>query len=196
MDALTQIIMQQLTGSALSGVSKKIGVDQNTLQTAMAVGIPLLVTALAKNASKPAGAEALHKALVKDHDGSVLNNVPSYLKKPAMDEGAAILGHVLGGQQGAVTRGLAEKTGMNGDQIAQVLQLAAPLIMGALGSQTQQNSLDPQGLASFLGSQQQAAQQSQPDILGSLNTLLDANKDGSALDDVLGLAGKLLGGKK
>jgi len=196
MDALTQLVMQQLTGSALSGVSKKIGVDQNTLQTALAVGVPLLVTALAKNASKPAGAESLHKALVEDHDGSILNNVQEYLQKPEAAQGAAILGHVLGNQQGAVTQGLAEKTGMNGDQIGKLLEIAAPLIMGALGSQTQQNSLDPQGLASYLGGQQQQAQQAQPDILGSLNTLLDANKDGSALDDVLGLAGKLLGGKK
>ncbi|MBN1438271.1 MAG: DUF937 domain-containing protein [Anaerolineales bacterium] len=194
MDAVTQLIMQQITGKALSGVGKKLGVDQNTLQTALSIGMPLLVTALAKNASKPDGAEALHKALSKDHDGSILNNVNGYLKKPAVSEGAAILGHVLGNQQGAVAQGMAQQTGMSNDQVGQLLKIAAPLVMGALGSQTQQNHLDSQGLASFLGNQQQAAQQSQPDILSSLNTLLDSNKDGSALDDVLGLAGKLLGG--
>ena len=196
MDALTQQVMQQLTGSALSGVSKKIGIDQNTMQSALAVGMPLLVTALAKNASKPAGAQALHKALVKDHDGSILNNVSAYLKKPEVAQGAAILGHVLGSQQGAIAQGLAQKTGLSSDQVGQLLQIAAPLVMGALGSQTQQNNMDPKSLASYLGNQQQMAQQSQPDILGSLNTLLDANKDGSALDDVLGMAGKLLGGQK
>jgi hypothetical protein len=196
MDVLTQQILQQVTGSALSGVSKKIGVDQNTLQTALAVGMPLLVTALAKNASKPAGAEALHKALVKDHDGSILENVSGYLKKPEVAEGAAILGHVLGGQQGAIAEGMAQKTGMDSEQVGQLLKIVAPLVMGALGAQTQQNNLDPEGLASYLGGQQQMAQQSQPDILSSLNTLLDANKDGSALDDVLGMAGKLFGGKK
>jgi hypothetical protein len=196
MDALTQTILQQVTGSALSGVSKKIGVDQNTMQTALAVGMPLLVSALAKNASKPAGAEALHKALVEDHDGSILENVPGYLKKPAVKEGAAILGHVLGNQQGAIAEGLAQKTGMNSDQVGKLLQIVAPLVMGALGAQTQQNNLDPQALANYLGGQQQAAQQAQPDILSSLNTLLDANKDGSALDDILGAASQLLGGKK
>jgi hypothetical protein len=196
MDALTQAILQQVTGSALSGVSKKIGVDQNTMQTALAVGMPLLVTALAKNASKPAGAEALHKALVKDHDGSILDNVSGYLKKPEVTEGAKILGHVLGSQQGAISQELAKRTGMDATQVDQLLQVAAPLVMGALGAQTQQNNLDPQGLASYLGGQQQIAQQSQPDILSSLNSLLDANKDGSALDDVLGMAGKLFGGQK
>jgi hypothetical protein len=196
MDTLTNQVMQQITGSALSGVGKKLGVDQKALQTALSVGVPLLVTALAKNASKPAGAQALHKALVKDHDGSILDNVSSYLQKPKVDEGAAILGHVLGGQQGAIAQGMAQKTGMNSDQVSQLLQIAAPLVMGALGAQTQQNKLDPQGLANFLGNQQQAAQQSQPDILSSLNTLLDSNKDGSALDDVLGMAGKFFGGGK
>jgi hypothetical protein len=195
MDVLTQMIMQQLSAGALSGISKKVGVDQNTLQTALAVGMPLLVTALAKNASKPAGAQALHTALVKDHDGSILNNVAGYLKKPEVAQGAAILGHVLGSQQTAIAQGLAQKTGMSSDQVGQLLQIAAPLVMGALGSQTQQNGLDPKGLANFLGDQQQAAQQAQPDVLGSLNTLLDADHDGSALNDVLGMAGKLFGNK-
>jgi hypothetical protein len=196
MDALTQTILQQVTGSALSGMSKKIGVDQHTIQTALAVGMPLLVTALAKNASKPAGAEALHTALVSDHDGSILDNVSGYLKKPEVAEGAKILGHVLGSQQSAISREMAKGTGLDAEQVNQLLQVAAPLVMGALGAQTQQNNLDPQGLASYLGGQQQMAQQSQPDILGSLNKLLDANQDGSALDDVLGLAGKMLGGQK
>jgi len=195
MDVLTQTILQQVTGGALSGISKKIGVDQNTMQTALAIGVPLLVTALAKNASKPAGAQALHQALVKDHDGSILNDVAGYLKDPQAANGAGILGHVLGNQQPVVAQGLAQSTGLNADQVGQLLQIAAPLVMGALGSQTQQQGLDQKGLAEFLGNQQQAAQQSQPDIMSTLNSLLDTNKDGSALDDILGMAGKLFGNK-
>ncbi len=195
MDVLTQTIMQQLSGKVLSGIGKKVGIDEKTVQTALAIGMPLLVAALAKNASKPEGAQALHKALSNDHDGSILNNVSGYLKNPQAANGAGILGHVLGNQQPVVAQGLAQNTGMTSDQVAQLLQIAAPLVMGALGSQQQQQQLDPQGLSSFLGNQQQQAQQSQPDLMGSINTLLDANRDGSALDDILGMAGKLFGNK-
>jgi hypothetical protein len=193
MDALTQTIMQQLSGKVLSGIGKKVGVDEKTVGTALSIGMPLLVAALAKNASKPAGAQALHKALADDHDGSILNNLSGYLKDPQAANGAGILGHVLGSQQPVVAQGLAQNTGLSSDQVGQLLQIAAPLVMGALGSQQQQQGLDPQGLSSFLGSQQQQAQKAQPDVMGAINTLLDANQDGSALDDILGMAGKLLG---
>jgi len=195
MDVLTQTIMQQLSGKVLSGIGKKIGVDDKTIGTALSIGMPLLVTALAKNASKPAGAQALHQALANDHDGSILNDVAGYLKDPQAANGAGILGHVLGSQQPAIAQGLAQSTGLNSDQVGQLLQIAAPLVMGALGAQQQQQGLDPKGLSSFLGSQQQQVQQSQPDVMGTINNLLDANHDGSALDDVLGMAGKLFGNK-
>ncbi len=195
MDVLTQTIMQQLSGKVLSGIGKKVGIDEKTVGTALSIGMPLLVAALAKNASKPEGAQALHQALANDHDGSILNNISGYLKNPQAANGAGILGHVLGNQQPVVAQGLAQNTGLTSEQVAQLLQIAAPLVMGALGSQQQQQGLDPNGLSSFLVSQQQQVQQSQPDIMGTINTLLDANKDGSVLDDILGMAGKLLGGK-
>jgi hypothetical protein len=195
MDVLTQTIMQQLSGKVLSGIGKKVGIDEKTVGTALSIGMPLLVAALAKNASKPEGAQALHTALANDHDGSILNNITGYLKDPQAANGAGILGHVLGSQQPAIAQGLAQNTGLTSDQVGQLLQIAAPLVMGALGSQQQQQGLDPKGLSSFLGGQQQQVQQSQPDVMGTINNLLDANHDGSALDDILGMAGRLLGGK-
>jgi hypothetical protein len=195
MDVLTQTIMEQLSGKVLSGIGKKVGVDEKTVGTALSIGMPLLVAALAKNTAKPEGAQALHKALANDHDGSILNDITGYIQDPQAANGAGILGHVLGSQQRVVAQGLAQNTGLTNDQVGQLLQIAAPLVMGALGSQQQQQGLDPKGLSSFLGNQQQQVQQSQPDVMGTINTLLDANSDGSALDDILGMAGKMLGGK-
>jgi hypothetical protein len=195
MDAITQQLLQQLSGGAVSQIGRKIGLDEKTTNTALAVAIPLLVSALARNASEPSGAQALHQAVAKDHNGSILNNVEGFLSNPEVANGAGILGHVLGNQQSVVTQGLTQGTSLNGDQVNQLLQIAAPLIMGALGQQQKQQGLDANGLSSFLGNQQQMAQQSNPDMMGVLNNLLDANQDGSALDDLLGMAGKLLGGK-
>ncbi len=85
--------------------------------------------------------------------------------------------------------------GLDSNKIGQLLQIAAPLVMGLLGKQQQQEGFDTNSLSSFLGSQQQQEQQSNPDLMGVLNNLLDADSDGSALDDILGMAGKFLGGK-
>ena len=195
MDALTQQLMQQLAGGGLSKIGQQIGADEQTTGSALSAALPLLLSALANNASKPEGAQALHQALANDHDGSIMNNVSGFLDNPQAANGAGILGHVLGGKEPVVRQGLAQGTGLDTNQIGQLLQIAAPLVMGMIGQQQQQKNLDPNGLSVFLGGQQQAAQQSNPDVMGVLNTLLDSNRDGSAVDDVLGMVGKLFGGK-
>jgi hypothetical protein len=195
MDALTQQLLQQLAGAGVAQISRKIGADEKTTSAAVSAALPLLVSALANNASKSDGAQSLQKALNKDHDGSILNDVPGYLENPAAGNGAGILGHVLGSQQPVVTKGLTQATGLKNGQIVQVLEIVAPLLLGLLGQQTQQSGLDANSLATFLGGQQQQAKESEPDLMGLLNTLLDTDKDGSAVDDVMGMLGNLLGGK-
>jgi hypothetical protein len=195
MDALTQQLMQQLSGDGISQISRQIGADEQTTGSALSAAMPLLVSALANNASKPEGAQALHQALAEDHDGSILNDMSGFLGNPQAANGAGILGHVLGAQQPAVTQGLAQGTGLDSSQVGQLLQIAAPLLMGALGQQQQQQGFDTNGLSAFLGGQQQAAHQSNPDMMSMLTSLLDMNRSGSALDDILGMAGKLFGGQ-
>ena len=193
MDSITQLLLQQLAGGGLSQISKKIGADEQSTSSALSMAVPLLVSALAKNSSKPDGAQSLHQALEKDHDGSILNDLGSYLGNPESANGAGILGHVLGAQQPAVAQGLAKNTGMKSDQIGQLLQIAAPILMGALGQKQKQQGLDTNGLSTLLGGEQQQAQQAAPDMMSTLNNMLDANGDGSALDEIIGFAGKLFG---
>lgn len=196
MDELTRQLMQQLSEEGISQIGRQLGADEQKTGSALLAAVPLLVSALANNASKPDGAQALHQALAQDHDGSILNDVPGFLSNPQTANGAGILGHILGSQQPAVTQGLAHNTGLDGDQVGQLLQIVAPLLMGALGQQQQQQGLDPNGLSAFLGGQQQqVAQQAGPDMISLLNSLLDTDRDGSALDEILGAVGRLLGGQ-
>lgn len=190
MDDLTTQLLGQLAGGGMSQISQQLGADEGTTSSALSAAMPLLVSALANNASQPNGAQSLHQALNNDHNGAILNDISGFLNNPQAANGAGILGHVLGGQQSAVTQGLSQGTGLNADQVGTLLQIAAPLVMGALGQQQQQQSLDTNGLASFLGGQQQAAQQSNPGLMSTLNSLLDFDGDGSAIDDIIGMVGK------
>jgi hypothetical protein len=195
MDALTTQVMQILSQQDVSRISRKIGADEQKTAAALSAVAPLLVTALANNASRPRGAQSLRQALVEDHDGSILGNLPAFLENPEAANGAGIMKHVLGRKQATVKRGLAGGTGLTSSQIGALLKIVAPLVMGALGQHQQQQGFDVGGLSSFLGQQQQTAQQSSPDMMGMIGSLLDANKDGSALDDVVGMMGKLFGGR-
>ena len=82
-----------------------------------------------------------------------------------------ILKHVLGSQQPVVAKGLAQGTGLKSSQIRQLLRIVAPLLLGMLGQQQQQQGLDTSGLSALLGNQQQMAQETNPDMMGVLNSL-------------------------
>ena len=191
MNALTEMLMSQLAGSAISQISGKIGADPGTTSKAVAIAVPLLISALARNSSTPAGAEALNNAVARDHDGSILDNLGAFLGNSESANGAKILGHVLGGRRTDVENGLAQSTGLDSGAAGQLLETIAPLVMGALGKTQQQEGLDANGLSEYLDSQHQQAQASAPDVMGMLGSLLDSNKDGSVLDDVGRIAGRL-----
>ncbi len=81
MNFLTEMLMRQLSGSAISQIGNKIGADPGTTSKALAIAVPLLVSALARNSSTPGGAEALNQAVARDHDGSILDNLGALLWK-------------------------------------------------------------------------------------------------------------------
>jgi hypothetical protein len=190
MNALTDMLTRQLAGGVLSQISNKIGADEGTTAKAIALAIPLLTAALARNSSTPAGAEALNQAIARDHDGSILDNLLGFIRNSDSANGAGILGHVLGGQRTDVENGLAQTTGLDPASAGQLLETVAPLVMGALGKTQQEQGLDASSLSEFLGNQQQQAQTAAPDMMSMLGNLIDSNKDGSVLDDVGRIAGK------
>jgi hypothetical protein len=58
--------------------------------------------------------------------------------------------------------------------------------MGLLGKQTRSDGVDENSLPNFLGRQSRSARKADPGLAGMLTSLLDADRDGSALDDVIG----------
>lgn len=193
MDALTSELIKALGSGAMSQIGKSVGADKKSTESALSAALPVLFSALANNASKPAGAKSLHDAITRDHDGSVLNNLDEYLAHPKIEDGKGILSHALGAKQPAVEKGLAAKTGLSGEQIGQILTIAAPIVMAALGSKQRKQNLDADGLASILGGElQQTRKSKDPDLLGVLNTVFDADQDGSAVDELMGLVGDMM----
>jgi hypothetical protein len=188
MNELTQIITQQLTGNAVSSIAQRLGVSESTARMAVQIGVPLILAALARNAARPEGAESLHQAINRDHDGSIFDHLSNYLGNPQSANGAGILGHVFGGDQPAIANNLAGATGMDQGSASNLLETLAPLVMGAVGQAQQQNGLDASGLSNMLSSQQQNAEANAPDVMGMLGSMLDQNKDGNAMDDLQRIA--------
>ncbi len=109
-----------------------------------------------------------------------------------LDDGSKILGHVLGGKQQAVESTLGAKAGMDANSVAQILKVAAPILMGILGNQAKkQNVNSTSGIEGLLGGL--LGGNSSQNEQSFLESILDADGDGSVIDDV---AGMVLGGSK
>lgn len=186
-------ILQQRLGNpaAVSQIGAQLGADPDTTRTAIAAALPMLVGALARNAQDPAEAGALHHALSKKHDGSILNDVTSHLGRQQFTEGDGILGHVLGSRKGSVATGLGQVAGLDPSKAGMLLSMLAPLVMGALGKAQRDGGFDAGGLAGMLGGERQRAADAAPGVMGMLGKFLDRDGDGSVMDDIGGMLGKL-----
>lgn len=186
---ISDMITQRISGAVAGQLSQRLGVSESTAQTAVQLAVPVILAALARNASQPQGARELHQAVASDHDGSILDQLSSYLGNPQAANGSGILGHVLGGQRPVVENNLAQATGLDQNSAGSLLEMVAPMVMGAVGREQQQNGLDPNGLSEFLVQEQQAEVQANPGLMGTLSSMLDSNRDGSVRDDLSRMAG-------
>jgi hypothetical protein len=194
MPSLMDILGESLDDQTVGQIGRQIGVDRETAQGAVSAAIPVIVAALARNAAGPAGADALHGALERDHDGSLLEDLGGFLGGGAASSiGGAILGHVFGGQRGSVESSLSRSTGLDGASIAKLLAMLAPIVLAALAKKRGQDGLDSGGLTDLLGGERDRMQEASPDAFGAITGMLDANHDGSIADDVARVGGDLLG---
>ena len=185
-------LMPLLEGGNLQQIAGQLGMSPQQAGTAVTAAVPLLVGAMQRNAASPAGMDSLAAALDRDHDGSILNDLAGFLGgggSGTAAAGAGILGHLLGGRQSSVASSLGKSTGLDAGQILQLLTLLAPLVMGALGKAKRQVPSGSGGLADLLGGATRQVDQQAPDLMSSLGRMLDADGDGSPIDDIAGIAG-------
>jgi hypothetical protein len=191
MAGLLDLLGARLDSGAVQQISDRLGADRNATSTAVSAALPLLLGALARNASDPDGARQLHDALARDHDGSRLDRLPD--PDAVRPEGDAILRHVLGDRRGLAEQGIAKASGLDLAKVGPLLAMLAPVVMGALGKTRNERGLGPQDLSVLLGNERDAIGAASPGMMGALSQLLDRDRDGSVVDDLGGMLGGLFG---
>ena len=195
MSGLLDLINSPMGKQLISGVAGQTGQAENKTADVLSMAMPLLMGAMKRNASTPQGAEGLLNALNNKHDGGILDNLSGLfgggVDQSVMDDGAGILGHVLGGKQPQVQNALSQKSGIDAGTVGTILKVAAPLLMGMIGKQSQQQGVtDSNGLGNMLGGLLGGGSQANKQQ-SLIESFLDSDGDGSILDDV---AGMVLGG--
>ena len=195
---LMSLLQGHLTPEVINQLSQETGAAPEQTATAAQGILSTLLGGLAKNA-QGGGADGLLSALDRDHDGSILDDVMGLISgggqvnAPSAMNGAGILSHVLGDQAGGAAEMISKATGVNENGVLGMMVKLAPLVMGVLGQQKQQQGLDASGLAGLLGGSVQ--QQSSNPLMQMATRFLDKDGDGSMVDDIMGMVGSnLMGG--
>jgi hypothetical protein len=192
MSGLLDLLNSNMGKTLINGASQQLGQDKTKTTSALSAALPLILGAMKNNASTPEGASGLLSALGNDkHGGGILDNLEGILGGSGVDEdvmqdGAGILGHVFGGREQNVAQAVSRKSGIDMGSAMNLLKMAAPVIMGMLGKETRQNNInDANGIGNLLGGLLGGSANKEQSLV---TQILDADGDGSVIDDIIGMA--------
>jgi hypothetical protein len=195
---LLNLLKDQMSDSVVDQLSNQIRSDKTQTSAAVNGIFSTLVTALSKNAASPNGASALLGALDRDHDGSVLDDILGFVtakqqpQQARANNGLGILDHVLGGNINNVIQMVSKSSGLDFLKTGQLMQMLAPMVMGALGKTKKHENLDQGGITNLLMNTVKTAS-SQNKEMSLISKILDADGDGNVMDDIAGMGMNVLG---
>ena len=174
-------------GAAVQQLAKQFGLPPEQATAAIGALMPAVAAGLKKNMATDAGATNLESALAGGRHESYLDQPEALASTATTTEGNAILGHIFGNKEVSrqVATGAAQKTGIDPAILKKMLPLVATIAMGALAKQSKSAGAGAEG-----------AQAARGGIGALLEPLLDRDRDGSAMDDVAGMIGGILGRKQ
>lgn len=188
----------------VSKLDQEVGIgDQKKTASALDSISKAILAGVSDNAKSPEGLQSLDRALEKDHNGDIFNDLAGNLLnrdakkaegKERMLNGAGILRHALGSNESNVFESLAKSTNMDKNKLMSLAVKIAPFVMGALGKAKNEQGLDSGGIGSLLGNVMGSLTSQGSSQGGFLNSILDKDGDGSIVDDVTGMGKDLLGG--
>ena len=188
---LTDLLAQ---AGGMESLARELGIDETSAAQGAEALLPAILGGFQKRAaSQPGGIGGLGDLLGQLGGGGLMDQVLA--PEPAnVDEGNQVLGEIFGSKD--VSRTVADnaavQSGLSPDLLKKMLPLLAMLVTGFMA---RRGAGEPAagasgGLGGMLGGLLGGGQSG--GALGGLGALLDANRDGNALDDILRMAGKAM----
>ena len=186
MDIFKLLNEQMNDRQTLDKLGGSVGAAPDQVQQLAQIGLPALLQALGRNAATSEGAASLASALDQHQDDDV-DDLDGFLNNVDREDGAKMLQHIFGGNNARVENKLAQKTGMEMNQVSGLMAQLAPLLLGALAQQKKQQNVDQSGITDMLGGLLQQSAGSKNNFMNMAMELLDADNDGSIMDDLGGM---------
>jgi len=181
---LLGLLLDAQESPALKQLASNFGISETVARQAVSEMTPALSRGLQHNISEQNGLESLLGALKSGNHQRYSDHPDTLAEESTTAEGNAILGHILGGKDVSrrIANHAASETGLDSGMLKKMLPVIATMVMGSMSKQAASSDL--------LGALGDSSQES--GTIGLLTQFLDADKDGSVMDDLLGMAGRLI----
>ncbi|WGI21568.1 DUF937 domain-containing protein [Amylibacter sp. IMCC11727] len=199
--SLMNLLQQAQGGQGLSQLASQFGIDEGQANQLTEMLAPTIGQA-AKQKAQSGGLEGLLGALHGEGQGELYENAAAAAAPEGQAQGMAFLEQLMGGQEAPqeMAAQAANKTGIDMATIMQFLPALAGMLQGGMQKQVPDDSISGMlgqltgggsgggGLMGMVGGLMGGGQQQAGGgmDLGALTQLLDADGDGSPLNDVLG----------
>ncbi len=192
-------LLEALGGSGgLAQIARELGVDEKTATSGAAALLPAVMGGFKKQAqAQPNGIEGLAGMLGGLGGGGLLDAVLSPQPTP-VDQGNQVLGQIFGTPDVSrqVAGQAAASTGISAELLKKMLPMLAMAAAGMMAKSASAGTGAAAGsagggmgglLGSVLGSLTGGQQGAPAGGMGGLAGMLDMNRDGNPLDDILGM---------
>ena len=139
-----------LGSDSISGLSTLTDVADKDVNSVLAEALPALLLGANNQAKGKDTTESFAEALA-DHARADTKDVEGFFGNIDLEDGAKIIGHLLGAEKSDVTKKVAKKTGVSDDKTAMILAAAAPLLMSLLGQQADEDDNKSAGVETLIG---------------------------------------------
>ena len=180
---ILEAVLSAQGGGAMEQLGRQFGLKDDQATSAVSALVPALAAGFQKNMSTPQGLDGLMTALAGGQHQGYVDDSSSLARAETIADGNGILGHIFGSKDVSrqVASRVAAQTGIGESVLKGMLPVVAAMMMGSMSKQAAQ----PSGLQAGAGSGAEG-------LIGMLTPMLDSNRDGSVVDDVVGMVGRFL----
>jgi len=194
--SIMKLLQQAQGGQGLGQLAAQLGLDQGTADQLTQMLAPAIGSA-AKQRVEKGQPEQVLGAMRGEGQAQMFDDAAVAASPEGQAQGMAFLEQIMGGRQEAegLAQEAATRAGVDSNTVSQFLPALAAMAQGGLQKQMPDSQIDGMmqgggsggGLMGMIGGLMGGNKGGdQGDGLGMLTQMLDADGDGSALDDILG----------
>lgn len=147
---LSKIASSLLSSDSLKGLSNLTGASNKDITGVLTSALPSLLSGATEQAKDKKTSESFATALAQ-HAKDDTSDLTSFLGKVDLNDGAKIIGHLLGSGKEETVKKAAKASGVSEKKTGDILSAIAPMLLSLLGQQAEEDDDKESGVNGLVG---------------------------------------------